>query len=165
MPRFKNIRVRMKGGKSRIQRAMVLASGKLKFVKNIGRRTPKKANTTRNRRIRPKTRFGGRNMRRRRFRGHRGGGGKSLVKTAEKFISIGTFAAPPIIKYLESAKWGWGMAERLDYAVIQNFSGFSVIRGKEGFYPQELMTGWGPFVLNKLITAGVHKLAGIIRGL
>ena len=38
MPRFKNIRVKMANGKSRTQRAMVLASGKLKFVKNIGRK-------------------------------------------------------------------------------------------------------------------------------
>jgi len=34
MPKFKNIKIKMKGGKSRIQRVMVLASGKFKFVKN-----------------------------------------------------------------------------------------------------------------------------------
>ena len=39
MPRYRNIRVKMKGGKSRIQRAIVLASGKLKFVKNTSRRS------------------------------------------------------------------------------------------------------------------------------
>jgi len=39
MPKFKNIRVKMANGKSRIQRAQVLRSGKLKFVKNIGRKT------------------------------------------------------------------------------------------------------------------------------
>lgn len=39
MPKFKNIRVKMANGKSRIQRAQVLKSGKLKFVKNIGRKT------------------------------------------------------------------------------------------------------------------------------
>jgi len=38
MPRFRNIRVKMQNGKSRIQRAMVLRSGKLKFVKNVGRK-------------------------------------------------------------------------------------------------------------------------------
>jgi len=38
MPRFKNVRVKMANGKSRLQRAQVLASGKLKFVKNIGRK-------------------------------------------------------------------------------------------------------------------------------
>jgi len=38
MPKYRNIRVKMKGGKSRIQRAMVLASGKLRFVKNARRK-------------------------------------------------------------------------------------------------------------------------------
>jgi len=38
MPKFRNIRVKMQNGKSRIQRAQVLASGKLKFVKNVGRK-------------------------------------------------------------------------------------------------------------------------------
>lgn len=37
MVTFKNIRVKMKGGRSRIQRAMVLTSGKLRFVKNLSR--------------------------------------------------------------------------------------------------------------------------------
>src|SRR3990167_3291731 len=37
MPRYRNIRVKMKGGKTRIQRALVLASGKLRFVKGKGR--------------------------------------------------------------------------------------------------------------------------------
>ena len=39
MVKYRNIRVKMKGGKSRIQRAMVLASGKFKFVKNTSRRS------------------------------------------------------------------------------------------------------------------------------
>lgn len=41
MPEFKNIRIKMKGGKSRMQRVMVLASGKYKFVKNLGSKTRK----------------------------------------------------------------------------------------------------------------------------
>jgi len=35
---FRNIRVKMQNGKTRIQRAKVLASGKLKFVKNVSRK-------------------------------------------------------------------------------------------------------------------------------
>ncbi|GAH98209.1 unnamed protein product [marine sediment metagenome] len=35
MPTFKNIRIKMKNGKTRLQRVQVLASGKYKFVKNI----------------------------------------------------------------------------------------------------------------------------------
>lgn len=34
MPTFKNIRIKMKNGKTRLQRVQVLASGKYKFVKN-----------------------------------------------------------------------------------------------------------------------------------
>ena len=36
MVTYKNIRIRMKNGKTRLQRVQVLASGKYKFVKNIG---------------------------------------------------------------------------------------------------------------------------------
>ena len=50
MPKFKNIRIKMKNGKTRLQRVQVLASGKYKFVKNIGKsraksksKSPKKA--------------------------------------------------------------------------------------------------------------------------
>jgi len=35
MPTFKNIRIKMKNGKTRLQRVQVLASGKYKFVKNL----------------------------------------------------------------------------------------------------------------------------------
>jgi len=37
MPKFKNVRIKMANGKTRLQRAKVLASGKLKFVKNKAR--------------------------------------------------------------------------------------------------------------------------------
>lgn len=40
MAKFRNIRVRMAGGKTRTQRAMVLASGKLRFVSNRKRSSP-----------------------------------------------------------------------------------------------------------------------------
>lgn len=45
MPTYKNIRIKMKGGKTRLQRVQVLASGKYKFVKNLtkGKTTTKKA--------------------------------------------------------------------------------------------------------------------------
>ena len=37
MPTYKNIRIKMKGGKTRLQRVQVLASGKYKFVKNLAK--------------------------------------------------------------------------------------------------------------------------------
>ena len=39
MVTYRNITVRKKGGGTRLQRAKVLASGKLKFVKNLGTKT------------------------------------------------------------------------------------------------------------------------------
>lgn len=45
--KFRNIRVRMASGRTRLQRARVLASGKLKFVKNKKRATPKRASPKR----------------------------------------------------------------------------------------------------------------------
>ena len=51
MPTFKNIRIKMRGGKTRLQRVQVLASGKYKFVKNIAPRgkTSKKVKTVKSR--------------------------------------------------------------------------------------------------------------------
>ena len=48
MPTYKNIRIKMKGGKTRLQRVQVLASGKYKFVKNLvkGKTTTAKRRST-----------------------------------------------------------------------------------------------------------------------
>lgn len=48
MPTFKNIRIKKRGGGTRLQRVQVLASGKYKFVKNLGskaKKSVKKAKT------------------------------------------------------------------------------------------------------------------------
>jgi len=59
MVKFRNIRVKMANGKSRIQRAQVLASGKLKFVKNkarsAGRSVKRRASKVSRRGFRRKT--------------------------------------------------------------------------------------------------------------
>jgi len=54
MAKFKNIKIKMKGGKSRIQRVMVLASGKFRFVKNKRKsdRVPTKKRTKSNKKRR-----------------------------------------------------------------------------------------------------------------
>lgn len=44
MVKFKNVTIKMKGGGTRKQRAKVLASGKLKFVKNLASKVRRKAN-------------------------------------------------------------------------------------------------------------------------
>lgn len=43
MPNYKNIRVKKKGGGTRMQRVQVLASGQYKFVKNTGKKAVSKA--------------------------------------------------------------------------------------------------------------------------
>jgi len=59
MPRFKNVRIKMANGRTRLQRAQILASGKLKFVKNKarsgGRGVKRRASTLR-RRLTPRKR-------------------------------------------------------------------------------------------------------------
>jgi len=56
---FRNIRIKMKNGKFRIQKAKVLASGKLKFVKNkarsAGRSVKRRASSTKRRVTRRKS--------------------------------------------------------------------------------------------------------------
>ncbi|MBA7531859.1 hypothetical protein ES705_24083 [subsurface metagenome] len=50
MATFKNIRIKMKGGKTRLQRVKVFKSGKYRFVKNLGSKakksTPKSVKST-----------------------------------------------------------------------------------------------------------------------
>jgi len=59
MPRFKNVRIKMANGRSRLQRAQILASGKLKFVKNkarsAGKGVRRRASTARRRITRRRT--------------------------------------------------------------------------------------------------------------
>ena len=66
MPKFKNIRLKMKGGKTRTQRVQVLASGKYRFVKNIGSQSRKLTRT-----VKKTTRRIGKLARRRGRRGSR----------------------------------------------------------------------------------------------
>lgn len=48
MVKYKNIRIKKRGGGTRTQRVQVLASGKYKFVKNVGRRSNPKKRRSRN---------------------------------------------------------------------------------------------------------------------
>ena len=80
MPTYKNIRIKMKGGKTRIQRVQVLASGKYKFVKNL---VKGKTTTKTSRRASSK--------------------GKKTVKNGSKmFRTLGAKGA------LEDFAWGFG---------------------------------------------------------
>jgi len=48
MVKFKNIRIKKRGGGTRTQRVQVLASGKYKFVKNVGRSSKPRKTRARN---------------------------------------------------------------------------------------------------------------------
>lgn len=86
MPTFKNIRIPMKNGKSRLQRVQVLASGKYKFVKNIGSRRRASSKKVRTVRSRPAS-----------------SRGKSMTKNGSKmFRTLGATGA------LEDFAWGFG---------------------------------------------------------
>ena len=87
MPTFKNIRIKMKGGKTRLQRVQVLASGKYKFVKNL---TKRRASP---RTVSPK-------VRKRRTASTKG---KSMGKNGSKmFRTLGAKGA------IEDFAWGFG---------------------------------------------------------
>jgi len=56
MAKFKNIRIKKRGGGTRMQRVKVLASGKFKFVKNLTSRRKSKPLNTRSSRNKPRRR-------------------------------------------------------------------------------------------------------------
>jgi len=159
MAKYKSIRVKMKGGKSRMQRVKVLASGKYRFVKNIGRRVTRRSKS---RASRPKTKRGGkiRMAKRRRYfrRGRRGGGGKSPMRSMFKLLRLVSLVAPAgyiATKDMSSTqKVRWG---------LNWYTGFDIETG--AFSAHELKRGWGPFILTSLATYGIPKLTGLIRRL
>ncbi len=150
MAAFKNIRIKMKGGKSRMQRVKVLASGKYQFVKNItkslSRRKPRRKNNPKKRNVR---RMGKRKRR---------GGGKSLQRTAFKLIRIGALVAPAAHVLVTHGS----IEDKIDGLSIR-YTGFSTKHGT--FHPEFLAAGWGPFLASIMTTYGIPKIAGIIRRL
>lgn len=154
MATYKNIRIKMKGGKSRLQRVKVLASGKYKFVKNLtkrGRKTP-------TRRTRRKSNPGRKRGVRRMARKKRSRGGKSPTRTLFKLVRLGALAAPAI----HTLAVGGSTEQKIENLVWQ-YTGYSLQRGTwEG---HALLHGWGPYLGAVLTTYGIPKIAGIIRKL
>ena len=150
MANFKNIRIKMKGGKSRTQRVKVLASGKYKFVKNIGRKL-----TSRTRKASPTRRKGVRRMTRRKKRS----GGKSISRTAFKWIRIGALVAPAAIEFVLGADTPTGKALTL----VRKYTGWDHYNKRMDW--GSLLEGWGPYLGAVLTTYGIPKLVSIIRRL
>jgi len=153
MATFKNIRIKMKGGKSRMQRVKVLASGKYKFVKNItkslSRRKPRRKNN-------PKKK----NVRKLAKKKRRGGG--SLIRTAFKFIRLGAFITPGASVIIDSSLPTPN--DKLRRAVLR-YTGFDYGAPEYGFQPHRLIEGWGPYLIACVTTYGIPKLTSIIRKL
>lgn len=149
MTKFRNVRVKMKGGKSRIQRAMILASGKLKFVKNLSRSrssAPRhQTKTKRSVRI---------SMRR---RGRRGGSRGSIQKSVEKLVQGVAVVAPAVYEIASSPNLHGVNGALLDY------SGFNFETGN--FEWRRLLRGHGPWVVSSVGFKLAHKLNGLIRRL
>lgn len=148
MVKFRNVRVKMKGGKSRIQRAMVLASGKLKFVKNIHH---SKSSSARVKTVHTKRR--NYNLRRKSKHSYSRG---SLLRTIEKVETGIAAAAPAIMGFGEYGVSRAGLNVTLKYA-----TGMS----PDGFHWQDLVKGWSPLIASKLVWVGYHKISGLVKRL
>lgn len=151
MPKFKNIRIKMKGGKSRLQRVQVLASGKYKFVKNLVRgrsasfKSPKPT----------KKRSGGlRSMARKKKSYSRG----SLIRTGMKILRGGSLFAPAAARAL-----GPGSAQDKLNLVLNDYTGFYPPAGD--FQLSRMKTGWLPFIGTSLATYAIPKIVNLIRRL
>jgi hypothetical protein len=148
MVAYKNIRVKMRGGGSRIQRAMVLASGKLKFVKNVHRSSSK------SRAAKPMThRTKRRNLNMARKRHSRGGGGSNLLGSVEKVSKAGVLLAPTIRALLMPN-------DKLGHFVLFN-SGVNIRSGR--FDTAAAASSAIPIVGVFLGWKAFHKLNAIIR--
>jgi len=146
---FKNIRIKKKGGGSRLQRVKVLASGKYKFVKNLTKSRSQKV--TRRKKSNPNRRT--RRMVRRK---NRRGGGKSLQTTVFKWLRIAALVGPGAYQAIK-----WPKLEDKARQVLIRYTGYDMETGQ--FALKYLAEGYGPFLMTVLATYGIPKIAGIIR--
>lgn len=126
MATFKNINIKMKGGKSRLQRVKVLASGKYKFVKNLTKRAPKALNPSASK----KPGKVKRKMAKKKKRASR----KMTIPLAAVGGALAGLVIPaatsggghgPIDALLVQGNYNWAME-----AVIENYTGMNVYTGQ-----------------------------------
>lgn len=153
MAKFKNIRIKMRGGKSRLQRVKVLASGKFKFVKNLRKH---KASNPRVREPRKVKKV----ARRRRYTRRRRPSGKSIMRTAEKFIGVGAFLYPG----LSRGKAVWDAEHDAIRAVKEGLGQYAGMYD-DVFHLQVAVNAWAPYLTFNLLRGLAHKVNGIIRSL
>lgn len=144
MVKFKQIRVKMRGGKSRLQRVQVLASGKYKFVKNLT-----KSKSRPRARHNPKRKTVRRMARRKRRRSKR----SFTIPLAPTLAIAGQF--------VRAGESGWSV---VDHLMAGNINGaisdargiFTGIKNDGSFDPMMLIATYGPIVAAALI----HKFVG-----
>lgn len=134
----------MKGGKTRIQRALVLASGKLRFVKNKrAAHVTSHKTTTKHRSVRTYMT---------RSKKHGGGGGKSLIRTAEKIGQVVALAAPHVDAFILKKDTNLG---------VYRLSGYHMATGT--WHWQGLAEGWGPVVGFTVGAKAFHFINRLLR--
>ena len=85
-------------------------------------------------------------------------GGKSIQRTAFKFIRLGALVAPGMAEAIKPQS-----NQKKVNNIIASYTGFSMEDGR--FYPEWLARGWMPFLMASLATYGIPKLTSIIRKL
>lgn len=140
-PGVHNVRI-----KGKLRKVKVLASGQWRFMKGKVKKTVKKVTkrkTKKARKTKTKAKKQGRRM------------GFSL-RSIFKWIRIGSFVAPALIKY--STLSGTPI-QKVGYT-LQAYAGLDW-RGK--FNWATLGTMWMPLIITTLVTYGIPKIGGIIR--
>jgi hypothetical protein len=149
MPTFKNIRIKKRGGGTRLQRVQVLSSGKYKFVKNLGskaRKVSKKARKVRTVRSRS-----------------RASKGKSMAKGNSKmFRTLGAKGA------IEDFAWGFAGLSLMGASNPISLPAVRLVQGVQGQVFNR--TGKGRLVyalidLADLVIAGQASVQGIFDNL
>ena len=138
---FKNIRIKMKSGKTRMQRVQVLKSGKYKFVKNLGSKAKKstrksvKGTVTKRRRNTVARR-----------KGRRRGSRKFTIPIAP-IVGLAAGLAGPIKDLMDG---------EVEFAVNKLKYSYLGLDETNKFKPDALMSGLVPLIVGGL----VHKFVG-----
>ena len=150
MPTFKNIRIKMKDGKTRLQRVKVLKSGKFKFVKNLTRKrrsTSAKTTKTKKRKNNPK-------------RGNvRVARGKSPKQTIWKVARVGAALAPAIAGIFQFP----GDPKNQAGVTMARYFGFDPLHPEAGIQLNRLVEGYGPSVMVVVAQKAEAFISRLIR--
>lgn len=163
MVKYRNIRIKKPGGGTRLQRARVLASGKLKFVKNKKRARPKLAA-----RVRGKIPVGKNAPRRPKSRSRKSSKSRGGNRTSKQKPTLpvgllvpgglGTYAwGHEIYNAAKAKNWKAAFFRSVKYAI-----GVDIPNKSFNIYDAYLLLGWGS---GGLIHKGIGKYAGVNKAL